>query len=78
MLAGGCPRWHCGAAEVARDAGIADIISVDVGGTSCDVCLITGGLFMVILLAAGYFFKIREISELGVNLIRKAKEYFGY
>ncbi len=41
------------------------------------ICLITGGLFMVILMAAGYVFKIREISELGANSIRKVKEYFG-
>jgi putative peptidoglycan lipid II flippase len=45
-------------------------------GSLC-ICLITGGLFMVILLAAGNIFKIREISELGANLIRKIKEYFG-
>ena len=44
MFVSGPAAAVTGAAEVARDAGIADIISVDVGGTSCDVCLITGGL----------------------------------
>ena len=44
------------------------------GGLS--ICLITGGLFMGILLAAGYVFKIREISDLWENSIRKFKEYF--
>lgn len=32
------------ATEVARATGISDVISIDVGGTSCDVCLITGGM----------------------------------
>ncbi|MDH3704381.1 MAG: hydantoinase/oxoprolinase family protein, partial [Alphaproteobacteria bacterium] len=44
MFVSGPAAAVTGAAEVALDAGIADIISVDVGGTSCDVCLITGGL----------------------------------
>jgi putative peptidoglycan lipid II flippase len=42
------------------------------------VCLITGSLFMLILLAAGYFFKIREITEPGANIIRNVKEFLGY
>ena len=33
-----------GAAEIARHAHIPNIISIDVGGTSSDVCLITGGI----------------------------------
>ena len=32
------------ASEVAQATGISDVISIDVGGTSCDVCLITGGM----------------------------------
>ena len=32
------------ASEVAKATGISDVISIDVGGTSCDVCLITGGM----------------------------------
>ncbi len=32
------------ASEVARATGISDVISIDVGGTSCDVCLITDGM----------------------------------
>ena len=32
-----------GAARVAKEAGIADLISVDIGGTSCDIALIGGG-----------------------------------
>ncbi len=32
------------AAEVAQASGTPNVISIDVGGTSCDVCLITGGL----------------------------------
>lgn len=32
-----------GAADIARACGTPDVISIDVGGTSCDVCLITGG-----------------------------------
>jgi N-methylhydantoinase A len=32
-----------GAAEIARQAGFADAISFDMGGTSTDVCLISGG-----------------------------------
>ena len=32
-----------GAREVARAAGIADLITVDIGGTSADICLIKGG-----------------------------------
>ena len=32
------------AAEVAKREGVQDVISIDIGGTSCDVCLITGGL----------------------------------
>jgi N-methylhydantoinase A len=31
------------ASEVAQREGILDVISIDIGGTSCDVCLITGG-----------------------------------
>ncbi|MEL0020288.1 MAG: hydantoinase/oxoprolinase family protein, partial [Rickettsiales bacterium] len=31
------------AAEVARREDVLDVISIDIGGTSCDVCLITGG-----------------------------------
>lgn len=31
------------AAEVAQREGVPDVISIDIGGTSCDVCLITGG-----------------------------------
>ncbi len=31
------------AAEIARATGIDDLISIDIGGTSCDVCLISGG-----------------------------------
>ena len=31
------------AAEVAKREGVQDVISIDIGGTSCDVCLITGG-----------------------------------
>ncbi|MEE2688417.1 MAG: hydantoinase/oxoprolinase family protein [Pseudomonadota bacterium] len=31
------------AAEVARREEVLDVISIDIGGTSCDVCLITGG-----------------------------------
>ena len=31
------------AAEVAQREGVNDVISIDIGGTSCDVCLITGG-----------------------------------
>ena len=31
------------AAEVAKLEGVQDVISIDIGGTSCDVCLITGG-----------------------------------
>lgn len=32
------------AAEIARREDVLDVISIDIGGTSCDVCLITGGL----------------------------------
>jgi N-methylhydantoinase A len=32
------------AAEIARASDTPDVISIDVGGTSCDVCLITGGM----------------------------------
>jgi N-methylhydantoinase A len=32
-----------GAVEVARESGIADIITIDIGGTSTDVCLVRGG-----------------------------------
>jgi N-methylhydantoinase A len=32
-----------GAAELARDLGLGDVITADVGGTSFDTCLITGG-----------------------------------
>jgi N-methylhydantoinase A len=32
------------AADIARVNGMPDVISIDVGGTSCDVCLITGGM----------------------------------
>ncbi len=32
------------ASEVAKATGISDVISIDVGGTSCDVCLITDGM----------------------------------
>lgn len=32
------------ASEVAKATGIKDVISIDVGGTSCDVCLITDGM----------------------------------
>lgn len=32
------------AAEIARASDMPDVISIDVGGTSCDVCLITGGM----------------------------------
>ena len=32
------------ASEVAKATGVSDVISIDVGGTSCDVCLITGGM----------------------------------
>lgn len=32
------------AAEVAQREDVLDLISIDIGGTSCDVCLITGGL----------------------------------
>jgi N-methylhydantoinase A len=32
------------ASEVAQATGISDVISIDVGGTSCDVCLITNGM----------------------------------
>ncbi|MBM3491687.1 MAG: hydantoinase/oxoprolinase family protein [Alphaproteobacteria bacterium] len=32
-----------GAARVAREAGLGEIISVDIGGTSCDIALIGGG-----------------------------------
>ena len=32
------------ASEVAQATGISDVISIDVGGTSCDVCLITDGM----------------------------------
>ena len=39
------------------------------------VCLIIGGLFMALLVTSGYVFKIREISELGENFIRKIKEH---
>ena len=31
------------ASEVAQREGVLDVISIDIGGTSCDVCLITGG-----------------------------------
>src|SRR6185295_6481307 len=31
------------AARAARDAGLDDVVSVDMGGTSYDVCLIRGG-----------------------------------
>ena len=31
------------AAEVARREEVLDVISIDIGGTSCDVCLIPGG-----------------------------------
>jgi len=31
------------ASEVAQSEGVLDVISIDIGGTSCDVCLITGG-----------------------------------
>ena len=31
------------AAEVAQREGVPNVISIDIGGTSCDVCLITGG-----------------------------------
>jgi putative peptidoglycan lipid II flippase len=51
-------------------------IDSDSFGGSLYVCLITGGLFMAILLATGYLFNIREISEPGANFIRKVKEYF--
>jgi putative peptidoglycan lipid II flippase len=42
------------------------------------VCLITGGVFVVILLATAYVFKIREITELWANSIRKAKDFFNF
>ena len=32
-----------GGLEAARAAGFADLITVDIGGTSCDIALITGG-----------------------------------
>lgn len=41
-LASGPTGGVIGAAEVARAAGVTDFISVDMGGTSCDVCLVRG------------------------------------
>ena len=41
------------------------------------ICLITGGLFTALLMATGYVFKIRELSELWENFIRKFKEFIG-
>jgi putative peptidoglycan lipid II flippase len=41
------------------------------------ICLITGSLFLALLSTAGYVFKIREISELVANSVRKIKAYFG-
>lgn len=42
-LASGPTGGVMGAAEVARLAGVKDFISVDMGGTSYDVCLVRGG-----------------------------------
>jgi N-methylhydantoinase A len=43
VLVSGPAAGAVGAAEVARRAGIEDAISLDMGGTSTDVCLIAGG-----------------------------------
>jgi putative peptidoglycan lipid II flippase len=56
---------------------LAGIASETFGG-SLYICLITGGLFMAIILVTGYVFKIKEISELATHSIRKLKECFGY
>jgi N-methylhydantoinase A len=43
LLLSGIAGGGIGGAYVARAAGAADAIALDMGGTSCDVCLITGG-----------------------------------
>ncbi len=44
MLKSGLAGGVKGACEVAKAAGFQDIISVDIGGTSCDVSLVRGGV----------------------------------
>ncbi|MGD9942013.1 MAG: hydantoinase/oxoprolinase family protein [Burkholderiaceae bacterium] len=65
MFLSGPAAAASGAAYVARESGCRDVISIDVGGTSSDVCLINGGEIQTTIKGTAEF----SIDGLPLNLM---------